>query len=96
MKRNDVIVERSATADSDTPRIRSGAISGAVEAPSTPAHGQHPNKPLRTLQARAALVGIELVRLGDGSLLAMKWGWCKSLADEAAAARWLDVVGAPR
>jgi hypothetical protein len=53
-------------------------------------------KQLTTLQARAALIGVELLLLDDGTLLAMKWGWCKPLADAAAASEWLDLIGAPR
>lgn len=44
--------------------------------------------------ARAALAGIELVRLADGTWMASRWGLMKALgADEVDA--WLARVGAP-
>lgn len=33
------------------------------------------------LQARAALVGVQLLRLPDGTWLARRWGWTKELVD---------------
>jgi hypothetical protein len=54
------------------------------------------DKHIATLKARAALIGVELVLLADGSLVAMKWGWSKSLQNLAEAADWLDMAGAPR
>jgi hypothetical protein len=45
------------------------------------------------LQARAALAGIALHRLADGSWLAHKWNLSKGLADTEVEA-WLSQVGA--
>lgn len=47
-----------------------------------------------TLIARAALVGIQLVRLADGTWLASKFGLTKHLEDSDVSA-WLARVGAP-
>ncbi|MFT3820462.1 MAG: hypothetical protein QM750_23095 [Rubrivivax sp.] len=48
-----------------------------------------------TLIARAALAGVELVRLADGTWLASKWGMFRPLATDAEAEAWLQRVGAP-
>lgn len=45
--------------------------------------------------ARAALAGVELVRLADGSWIASRWGMVKPLTD-AEVGPWLDRIGAPR
>jgi len=47
-----------------------------------------------TLTARAALAGVELVRLADGSWIASRWGMVKPLTD-AEVGPWLDRIGAP-
>lgn len=44
--------------------------------------------------ARAALAGVELVRLADGTWIASRWGMVKPLADSEVDA-WLQRVGAP-
>ena len=43
------------------------------------------------MQARAALAGIALHRLADGSWLASRWNLCKPLTDSEVGA-WLDRV----
>ena len=50
-------------------------------------------KPYMTLRARYALVGVALVELSDGSLLATRWNLCKPLPDAAAAHRFLRQIG---
>jgi hypothetical protein len=72
------------------------ATSGAVEELSTASPGLHPHKALRTLQARAALIGVELLLLDDGTLFASKWGWSRSFPTLNEVAVWLDLLGAPR
>lgn len=47
-----------------------------------------------TLIARAALAGVELVRLADGTWIASRWGMLKPLTD-AEVGPWLQRVGAP-
>lgn len=47
-----------------------------------------------TLIARAALAGVALVRLADGTWIASRWGMFKPLADDAAVGAWLHRVGA--
>ena len=51
-------------------------------------------KPYLTLQARAALAGFELVRMGDGTFLVCRWGMFRPLADDAACEAFLNRVGA--
>ena len=53
-------------------------------------------KRFATVQARAALAGVELVRLADGSLLASKWGMFKSFSDADEVDSWLGRVGGPK
>lgn len=53
-------------------------------------------KRFATVQARAALAGVELVRLADGSLLASKWGMFKSFSDADEVDSWLVRVGGPK
>jgi hypothetical protein len=48
-----------------------------------------------TFAARAALAGFELVKLGDGSWLASRWGRFRGLADDEQVERFLGAVGAP-
>ena len=50
------------------------------------------DKPAATLVALFALAGVELVKMGDGSCLASRWGMFKPLADEAEAHAWLARV----
>lgn len=50
-------------------------------------------KQFLTLQANYALAGFELYELGDGSLLATRWGLAKPLPDLRAAREWLLLVG---
>lgn len=52
------------------------------------------DKAVATLVARAALAGLQLVRLGDGSFLVSRWGQFRSLADVAAVEKFLQTVGA--
>jgi hypothetical protein len=47
-----------------------------------------------TLIARAALAGVELVRLADGTWIASRWGMLKPLTD-AEVGPWLQRIGAP-
>jgi hypothetical protein len=54
------------------------------------------DKLVATLRARAALVGIEVVQLDDGTLLASKWGWSRLFPTLTEAAVWLDILGVPR
>ena len=53
-------------------------------------------KQVSTLQARAALAGAELQRMGDGSFIAFRasWGMHKHLADVPAVEAWLLKVRA--
>jgi len=53
----------------------------AIQAAKAPAQGVTPTKALTTLQARAALVGVELVQLADGSFIAGRWGMVAPLVD---------------
>lgn len=57
-------------------------------------------KALATLQARAALAGIQMVpglRDGQPNLLATRWGYSKDFTTIEAASAWLDrVAGAGR
>lgn len=48
-----------------------------------------------TLIARAALAGVELVRLADGSWVVSRWGLVRPLATDADVEAWLQRVGAP-
>lgn len=48
-----------------------------------------------TLIARAALAGVELVKLADGTWIASRWGLVRPLATDAEAEAWLARVGAP-
>lgn len=48
-----------------------------------------------TLIARAALAGVELVRLADGSWIVSRWGLVRPLANDADVEAWLQRVGAP-
>ena len=50
-------------------------------------------KAYMTLRARYALVGVALVELSDGSLLATRWNLCKPLPDATAAHRFLRQIG---
>lgn len=54
-----------------------------------------PTKSDATLIARAALAGFELVKLGDSSWLASRWGMFRNLADDGEVERFLSVAGAP-
>jgi hypothetical protein len=49
-------------------------------------------KPDATLVAEFALAGVELVKMGDGTWLASRWGMFKPLANEAEARAWLARV----
>lgn len=53
-------------------------------------------KRFATVQARAALAGVELVRLADGSLLASKWGMFKSFSCASEVDGWLARIGGPQ
>lgn len=46
-----------------------------------------------TLQAAAALQGMQLHRLEGGRLLVTRWGLARELADVDEAARWLRTMG---
>ena len=48
------------------------------------------DKDAATLVAEFALAGVELVKMGDGTWLASRWGMFKPLADEAEARAWLS------
>lgn len=54
------------------------------------------DKAVATLVARAALAGIQLVQLADGSFIVSRWGQFRSLANVAAVEKFLQTVGAPR
>jgi hypothetical protein len=49
-----------------------------------------------TRVAQAALIGVELVRLADGSWAASRWGLFKSLSDDAELDAWLTRVRGAR
>jgi hypothetical protein len=81
----------------------------AATAVLTPEHNQHPHsaaaaaaaqtrdpKADATRVARAALAGVELVRLADGSWAASRWGLFRCLADDAELDAWLNRVGGAR
>lgn len=59
---------------------------------STVHQAAHLDKPESTLVALFALAGVELVKMGDGSWLASRWGMFKPLATEADARSWLARV----
>lgn len=50
-------------------------------------------KRFATLQAAAALQGMQLHRLEGGRLLVTRWGLARELADVDEAARWLRTMG---
>lgn len=50
-------------------------------------------KRFATLQAAAALQGMQLHRLEGGRLLITRWGLARELADVDEAARWLRSLG---
>lgn len=54
-----------------------------------------PDKAFATVQARAALLGVELVQLGDGTFLVKKWGLFRTLETAADVERFLRQVGGP-
>ena len=54
------------------------------------------DKAVATLVARAALAGIQLVQLADGSFIVSRWGQFRSLANVAAVEKFLQTVGAPK
>lgn len=51
------------------------------------------SKQLRTLQARAALAGFELLALTSGGFLLCRWGKSRELPDLRAAAQALRFMG---
>ena len=51
------------------------------------------SKTFATLAASFALQGHSLVRASDGSLLAVRWGMFKPLADLGEAVRFLKLIG---
>ncbi len=74
-----------ASSTADAPRQAEEASATAASA-KTDAE----RKALATVQALAALQGIELVALADASLLAHRAGWFRPLADLAEARAWLN------
>lgn len=88
------------TPENDEPRGQAGFIrnqeTGEIDGHcAQPAPSDQALKADATRIARAALAGIELVRLGDGTWLAHKWGMFRPLATDEDADAWLRRVGAP-
>lgn len=54
------------------------------------------DKAFATLRARAALAGVVLERMADGTFVAARWTLTRSLADADDVTRFLDMVGAPK
>lgn len=64
----------------------------ALPPAAAPAETEAARKALATLQAQAALLGVELVLMADNTLLAHRGGWFRPLADLDAARAWLAQV----
>jgi hypothetical protein len=85
----------SATPERDNARGQAGEVEGQRIADAADcARAEARRKADATLIARAALAGVELVKLADGTWIASRWGMFKPLA-EAEVQAWLARIGAP-